>query len=85
MGEKKNRYGVLVGNPTTRNHWQDQGIDGRIISKWILIIRIAGMDWIELAQGRDRWQSWLHKMQENYLTFCETVCCARRTVLHAAS
>jgi hypothetical protein len=34
----------------------DPGVDGRIIIK--LIFRkwdIGGMDWIELAQDRDRW------------------------------
>ena len=33
----------------------DPGIDGRIILKWILQkVGCGGIDWIELAQDRDR-------------------------------
>jgi hypothetical protein len=38
-----------------RDHWGDTGVDGRIIL--ILIFRKWGMDWIELAQDRDRWRA----------------------------
>ena len=33
----------------------DSGIDGRIILRWIFRKWMWGMDWIELAQDRDRW------------------------------
>jgi hypothetical protein len=34
----------------------DPGIDGRIIIRWILRnLDVGSMDWIELAQDRDRW------------------------------
>jgi len=52
--------GFWWGNPTTRNHWEDRSIDGRIIWKWILMTRLEGVDWIELAQDRDKWQSCGH-------------------------
>jgi hypothetical protein len=32
----------------------DPGVDGRIILKWIFKKWDGGMDWIELAQDRDR-------------------------------
>jgi hypothetical protein len=35
----------------------DPGVDGRIILKWISKRWVGGMDWIELAQDRDRWQA----------------------------
>jgi hypothetical protein len=35
----------------------DQGIDARIILKWIFKTWDGGMDWIELAQYRDRWRA----------------------------
>jgi hypothetical protein len=35
-------------------HLKDPGIDGRIILKWIFK-KWNGMDWIDLAQDRDRW------------------------------
>jgi hypothetical protein len=34
MGEKRNAYRILVGNP--RDHWEDQDIGGWTILKWIL-------------------------------------------------
>jgi hypothetical protein len=39
-----------------QNHLGDPGVDGRIILKWILKKWDGGMDWIELAQFRDRWR-----------------------------
>jgi hypothetical protein len=35
----------------------DPGVDGRIILRWILKKWYGGMDWIELAQDRDRWRA----------------------------
>jgi hypothetical protein len=35
----------------------DQGVDGRIILKWIFNMWDEDMDWIELAQDRDRWRA----------------------------
>jgi len=33
----------------------DPGVDGRIILRWSF--RMWAMDWIELAQDRDRWRA----------------------------
>jgi hypothetical protein len=56
MGEGRNLYRVLVRKPEGKNHLGEQGIDGRMGSKWTLG-RLAGGDveWIHLAQDRDRW------------------------------
>jgi hypothetical protein len=35
-------------------HFEDQGVDGNIILKWIFKKWNGGMDWIELAQDRER-------------------------------
>jgi hypothetical protein len=35
MGEGRGAYRILVGRPEGRRHLEDQGVDGRIILKWI--------------------------------------------------
>ena len=41
-----------------RDHLGDPGVDGRIILRWILRKwDLGGMDWINLAQDRDRWRA----------------------------
>jgi len=36
----------------------DQDVDGRIILRWIFRKwYVGGVDWIELAQDRDRWRT----------------------------
>jgi hypothetical protein len=39
------------------DHLGDAGEDGRIILKWIFKKLGGGMDWIELAQDRNRWRA----------------------------
>jgi hypothetical protein len=41
-----------------RDHSEDQGVDGRMGSEWILE-RLAGrgIEWIQLARDRGRWRS----------------------------
>ena len=54
MGERKNAYRVLVGRPEERDHLEDLGADGRMILIWIFKTWEGEMDWIELAQDKDR-------------------------------
>jgi len=49
--------GVWWGNLRERDHLEDPGIDGRIILRWIFRKWVGGMDWIDLAQDRDRWRA----------------------------
>jgi hypothetical protein len=35
----------------------DPGVDGSVILKWIFKKWDGGMNWIELAQDRDRWRA----------------------------
>jgi hypothetical protein len=44
----------LWGNLKLRDHLEDPGKDWRIILKWIFRKWDAGIDWIDLAQDRDR-------------------------------
>ena len=55
MGDWRGAYKVLVGGLSERDHLEDLGVDGRLILKFIFKKWDLGMDWIDLAQGRDRW------------------------------
>jgi hypothetical protein len=39
------------------DHLEDPGVDGWIILKWIFRKWDGGMDWIDMAQDRDRWRA----------------------------
>jgi hypothetical protein len=53
MGEGRNVYSVLVGKPEGKNHLEDEGVDGRVGSKWTLG-RLAwgvwsGFSWLRIG------------------------------------
>ena len=35
MGERRGLYRILVGKPEVKNNFENPGVDGRIILKWI--------------------------------------------------
>jgi hypothetical protein len=57
MGERRGLYRVLVGKPEgkrplgrPRRRWKDIRMD-------LLEVGCGGMDWIDVAHDRDRWQA----------------------------
>jgi hypothetical protein len=54
------RRGFWWRNQRERNYLEDLGIDGRIILKLMFRKQDEGMDWIGLAQDRDRWRAVVH-------------------------
>jgi hypothetical protein len=58
MGEGRNVYRVWWESLKETDHLEDQDVDGRMGSKWILR-RLAGggVKWIHLAQDRDWWRA----------------------------
>jgi hypothetical protein len=48
--------GFWWGDLREGDHLGDPDVDGRIL-KWIFKKWDGGMDWIELAQDRDRWRA----------------------------
>jgi hypothetical protein len=58
MGEKRNAYRILLGNPEEKRPM------GRPRRRWVNNIKMYlreigwnGMDWIDLAQDRDQWRA----------------------------
>jgi hypothetical protein len=58
MGEKRGAYRILVGRPEgrrplgrLRHRWEDN------INMDLQEVVWVGMNWIELAQDRDRWRA----------------------------
>jgi hypothetical protein len=55
MGERRGAYRILVGSPEGWKPLGDPGVDERVILKWAFKKWDGGMEWLELAQDRDRW------------------------------
>jgi hypothetical protein len=76
----------LVGNPEGKRPL------GRPRRRWVDNIKLdlqevgcRGMDWIELAQDRDRWRAVMNlrvPLNVGNLTSCEPLSFSRRTMLH---
>ena len=62
MGIGQVYTGFWWGNLRERDHLKDPGLDGNIILRWIFRKWFGGMDWIELAQDRDRWRALVNTM-----------------------
>ena len=63
MGERRGVYRVLLGKPEgkrplgrTRRRWEDN------IKMDLQEVRCGGMDWIEVAQDRDRWRALVNEV-----------------------
>jgi hypothetical protein len=55
-GEKSGAYRILVGRPEVRRPFGRPRRRWEVILKWIFKKWDEGMDWIELAQDRNRWR-----------------------------
>jgi hypothetical protein len=56
VGERREATRFWWGNPRERDHFEDMGIDWRIILKWTFKKWCRkGINLIDLAQDRDRW------------------------------
>jgi hypothetical protein len=65
MGEKRGVYRILVGRPEgrrplrrPRRRWQDN------IKMDLQEVGWGGMDWIEMAQDRDRWPAFVNAVMK---------------------
>jgi hypothetical protein len=60
MGERNVAQQFCSRNLRDREHLEDPGVDLRVILKWIFMNVERGMDWIDLAQGRNRWRAFIN-------------------------
>jgi hypothetical protein len=51
----RDTYRIVVGKPEGKSYSEELGADGSIMLKWILKKWDGGMEWIDLAQDRERW------------------------------
>jgi hypothetical protein len=51
------RIGFWWGNLREGDYFEYLGVDGRIILKWILDKWDGDMNWLDLAQDRNRWRA----------------------------
>jgi hypothetical protein len=63
MGKRRGAYRVLVWKLKRSRTLGKPGVDKRIILKWSSGKWNGGMDWVGLAQNRDRYQAFV-----NFLT-----------------
>jgi hypothetical protein len=49
--------GFCWESPKDKDHLKDQGVDGRMGSKWTSGRLAGGVEWIYRAQDRDRWRA----------------------------
>jgi hypothetical protein len=55
-------------NMRERDHLEDPGIGGRIILRWTFIKwDVGGIDWIDLAQDRDRWRRFVKAVMNHWV------------------
>jgi len=65
LGINRGVYRVLVGKPEgkrplgrPKRRWEDN------IKMYLQEVKFGGMDWIELAQDRDRWRAFVNAVMD---------------------
>ena len=56
-----------MGNLREVYHLEDLLIDGRIILKWVFKTWDGDMDWIDLAEDRERWRAFVKALMNLWI------------------
>jgi hypothetical protein len=59
--------GFWCSNLGKRDHLEDLREDGRIILRWIFMKWVGGMDWIVVAEDRDRWRAVVNAVMKHWV------------------
>ena len=55
VGERRGVYRVVVGKPEGKNHFEDRGLDGRLILRWVFrkwdVGAWTGSMWLRIGRG----------------------------------
>jgi hypothetical protein len=62
--ERRGVLRILVEKPEGNYHFEDPGLDGRIISMDFQEVECEGMGWNDLAQDRDRWPALVNSVMK---------------------
>jgi hypothetical protein len=69
--------GFWWGTLKERDHLKDPG-DGRIILKWIFRNWDGGVDWIDVAENRDRWRAFVNAVMNLPLSAAQEGLCSMK-------
>jgi hypothetical protein len=56
MGEERKLYKFFVERRKERDLFENRGLNGRMVSEWILGTGWEGFEWVQLAQVKGQWR-----------------------------
>jgi hypothetical protein len=73
MGEMRNVYKILVRTPEGKRPLKDLSAHGRIILEWILGKQQECVDWVCLAEDRDKWWALVNMIMNLWVPYRQEI------------